>query len=293
MRALLLFILCHCIATHAFADEKCVPEGVLLTALTDGVWHLYVSDSECKWSSVKTDSEPRTPTFSAAAQRLAYIAADGSIREIDLNNEQETLLVKADKQDSFTQLAYDALGQSLYMVKLKEGSSADSDISRWQRSSGKVESVLIQRSAQFEPFVSQDVLFYGNVSCTIACGSVIQEIWQFHLVGRTANQLTLLNATSRQPYFDKAHSRLFFSSNKNHYFHIWAHSLKSGESEQLTQGNVTDYHPVVVGDELLFIRKSSEGTKLMFMPLESDPKPEEISLNFAHEDIKDLRYGGI
>lgn len=293
MRAIFFAIFCYFVATEVFADENCAPEGLLLTALTDGAWHLYISDSKCNWDTIKTDSEPRTPAFSSVLQRLAYVSADGSVREVDLKTRQDTVLFKADKQDSYTQLAYDLSGQSLYMVKLKEGSSADSDISRWQRASGRVEPILNQRSAQFEPFVSQDILYYGNVSCTIACGSVIQEIWQFHLIGQTARQLTLLNATSRQPFVDKTNNRIFFSSNKNHYFHIWSHSVKSGESVPLTEGNVTDYSPVVAGDELLFIRKSSDGTRLMHMRLKDGAEVKAISLKFAHEDIKDLRYGGV
>lgn len=149
--------------------EQCLPNGMLITALSGDNWQLYLSDGKCNWTQVKTESEPRTPTLSISTNSVAYVDTSGHVREINLDSQEDNIIIEKTGLDAYTQLSYDSSG-NLYAVLLKEGNSVDSDIILWNRNSRKTTTVLSQRSAQFEPFPSKDgKVYYGNVSCTVQC----------------------------------------------------------------------------------------------------------------------------
>lgn len=293
MRKQLILLSALLMVAKASMGAECLPENLLVTGLINNQWQLYQSAADCKWERIPTKSEPRTPTLSSHKNRLAYIAANGDVREIDLRKNSDSLLFKSNKKDSYTQLAYDKSGQDLLAVKLKSGSSADSDIVIWQRSSRRIKPEIVQRSAQFEPhFASNMSVLYGSVSCVSTCGKIIQEIWLRDKISGEADQLTLLNAVSRQPFYDAGSEVVVFSSNKKYHFHIWSYSFDNRETQQLTQGSVTDFNPVIVAEQLFFIRKSANGTHLMRMNLSEQSKPQQVALSFSPADLKELRYGG-
>lgn len=262
------------------------PEGMSFVALEQGVWGLYVVPPEERAPRrIATDSEPRTPAYSAASGRIAYVAADGSVREISLADGNSRTILQADRQRAFTQPAYDG-ANSMYVVELKEGASVDTDIFRL-KSSGLLDPVVTQRSAQFEPYLFGSELYYANVLCTVGCGKIIQEIWRKDLVSGEAEQLTLTNAIARQPVLSPDGKWLYYSSNFSGNFHIWRQSLEGGRAERLTSGRVTDLSPALdaVGN-LFFIRHSPAGTRLMRLSAGENllemPMPPDV------QDIRDL-----
>ncbi|MCV2886366.1 hypothetical protein OE749_16850 [Aestuariibacter sp. AA17] len=297
LRTVLISIVLIPIASVA---DQCPPENLLVSALVEGEWSLYLSDDKCQWQSFPTKSEPRVPALTLSAEKIAYVAASGDIREIDVVKGTDSRLVAANQYDTYTHLAYDPQGENLYYVLLKQGSSADSDIYRWHRPRSNVEPVITQRSAQFEPFLTPDaLLFYGNVTCTVECGGVLQEVWEHDLTTGKARQLTLLNAVSRQPFVDQDSSTLVFSSNKDFYFHIWKQALgdTANAPVQLTSGNVVDVSPVLADDVVYFIRKQQGQSQLMRMPLKDDQHGEKAKLEVIRmvdgaSDLKELRFGG-
>jgi hypothetical protein len=126
----------------------------------------FVSSGVPTLKTVDTILEPRTPTYHLSTGKIAYISADGSLREMMLDNAADRVLLSPDKQQSFTQPAYDAEGKRLFIVVLKEGASVDTDIAMVDGT--QLKPLVIHRSAQFEPyFHPPHTLYYSHVVCTI------------------------------------------------------------------------------------------------------------------------------
>ncbi len=240
------------------------PQGLSFVGFSADRWQLYVvQPNTLEPKIVETVLEPRTPTYAVQTGKIAYLGADGTLRERLLESGKERILLKPDIQHTFTQLAYDTAGKRLFVVALKEGASVDTDILVIDKE--KQNAVVTQRSAQFEPyFHAPRTLYYSNVLCTIGCGKIIQEIWRKDLVSDEAEQITLLNAIARQPVISRSGRWLYFSSNKAGNFHIWRMSLETERYERLTEGRVTDINPALDRQgNLYFIRHTPTGSALM------------------------------
>jgi len=270
-----------------YANAAQWPEGSSFVGLKDGEWQLYVvAKGRDEPEYIETSSEPRTPSFHPHTGKIAYIAADGKLRELSIDGNQDRVLLRPTKKQAYTQPAYDSPGKYLYVVALKEGASVDTNILRLDPSRKKVKPVVVQRSAQFEPLATaSNHLFYSNVLCTIGCGKIIQEIWRMDLVSGDAKQLTMINSIARQPTLSPTGDWLYFSSNKSGYFHIWRLHLAEQNYEEITQGNVTDINPALDKEgNLYFIRRSPQGTKLLQLNTEG-----LLTIMKLPEGISDLR----
>lgn len=256
------------------------PEGLSFIGLTSEGWRLYaVGPGESEPRVIATSSEPHDAAYHLSGGRIAFIAADGALRELDLHTgEEHTLRPRSDRL-AWTQPAYDSAGR-LFAVALKEGSSADTDIV--QLTGTTVKQVVQQRSAQFEPNVQGRVLHYSNVLCTVGCGRIIQEIWRMDLLTGQARQVTLMNAISREPTASPDGGWLYFVSDRNGHYHIWRLAIPDGEPEPVTRGNYTDLSPALDGaGRLWFIRRTPQGVRLMVREAEgtmlTKPLPAGIS----------------
>jgi hypothetical protein len=268
------------------------PEGLSFVGLTAGEWRLYVvPEADSAPQAVLTATEPRTPVYEPRSGRIAYISADGSLHEQTVGGGESRALLEVSDKQAFTQPAYGPAGDRLYVVALKEGASVDTDILMLDEARASAESVVIQRSAQFEPWAAPgNVLYYANVLCTVGCGKIIQEIWRIDLVSEDANQLTLLNGIARQPTLSPDGEWLYFSSNKAGRFHIWRLRLRDQHYEQLTSGNVTDVSPALdAAGNLYFVRRSPAQIDLMRLTPEGEP--EALALPSGITDIRDLEMG--
>jgi Tol biopolymer transport system component len=206
----------------------------------------------------------------------------------DLASGRERVLALPDKDRGYTQPAYGEDGDPLFVVVLKEGASADTDILSLGVDRGNREPVVARRSAQSDPAPGTDGwLYYSNVHCTTDCGHIIQEIWRKDLVSGEAEQLTLLNALSRQPVLSGDGKTLYFSSNRGGNFHIWSLDRAAGRYRQLSDGLVTDTDPAIDADgTLYFIRRSPSGTRLMSR--DGTGRIVEVTLPEGITDLRDL-----
>lgn len=244
-----------------------LPKGTSFIGFQDGMWNVYlVMDENSSPQMVTTVSEPRAATFSFKKNAVAYVAADGKIREVSLNNNDDRVLLEPDRKRAFAQPSYNADGSKLLLVDMKDGTSADTEIALFDRAStGGAKQVTTQPASQFEPhFCSEQSMVYSSVSCVLGCGKIIQEIWRKNITAETAEQITLMNAIARQPVPSPDGRWVYFSSNKAGNYHIWRVPFSGGNPEQVTKGNVTDVNPAVGHDNrVCFIRVLSTGSNMV------------------------------
>lgn len=265
------------------------PAGLSFVGLKGGQWQLYlVAPDGGAPRPVPTALEPRTPTYHPRTGRVAYIGADGHLREIALDSRTERVLLEADARHAYTQPAYDPEGQRLFVVALKEGASVETDIVVLDETRQRRQPVVTQPLAQFEPhFQAPDTLYYSSVHCSLGCGKIIQEIWRLNVASGEAEQVTLVNAIARQPVVSGDRRWLYFASNRAGHYHVWRLALATGQYERLTDGRVTDSSPALDRDgHLYFLRHSPAGARLMRR--EADGAPRELALPEAFEDLRNL-----
>jgi Tol biopolymer transport system component len=284
---LLVVVASQAIASGASAQ---LPPGLMFVGLKEGQWRLHVVDARGRVSVVATDTEPRTPAYSVSQRRIAYVASDGTLREIELDKSREQPLLRASPEGTFTQPAYVPGSTELFIVMLHQGNSVDTDIARIDRAAGTALPLVRKRSAQFEPAPASDGrrLYYSHVACTMECGKILQELWVHDRTTGIAEQLTLLNAIARQPAVAED-GALYFASNRLGHYHIWRLAPGAAAPEPLTEGAVVDTYPAPAKGGVYFVRRTQSGVKLMHRrptgELEVLPLPAGI------EDIRDLRFG--
>lgn len=281
----LLFIIGLSYAFNGLAQSY--PAGLSFVGLSNDQWAIYAAQSG-ELDKFPSASEPRTPSFHLKTQRYAYIGADASLHEANLQNSADSIVKPSLPGHAYTQPAYDDEGKRLFVVSLKEGASIDTDI--LIRENGRWNIAVNQRSAQFEPyFHGPSTLYYANVHCTEDCGRIIQEIWRKDLIGGIAEQVTLTNSIARQPVLSKDGNDLYFSSNKAGYYHIWRLSLATNTYHQLTSGAVTDESPALDSDDKLYFIRHADYRPVAIMQWQEGSEPVEIPLPDGISDVRDLK----
>ena len=258
-------------------------EVIMILGFDGKAWHPYTLNLPPKrgnakqgvikrrhWKKLKSIVDPIALTRQSGTGDIFVKDNAGQLKHF-VHAEQH-LLPLPDKEDlngsqNYTQLrAYDS---GLVMVQLLAGKSRDTQLLNYdthnKNKSAKPYSPLIkQAAAQFHPLMHQELLFYGHVSCRLACDPVIQEIWQQNLITGKAEQLTLLNATSYLHSVDRHNRFGFISSNQHGYYHIARLDRDSKALIWLTHGQVTDSFPSVASNgDLFFIRRTPQGSRLM------------------------------
>jgi len=215
-------------------------------------WTLYLQPEGSEWQAIETDDEPRTPDYNALQKTTAYADSQGNIRMI--KDGVDSIVFAAGDTYTLTQPVFTEQGDAVYMVALKNGNSLDTDIVRGELSSGEIQSVVGQRSAQFEPFVVDDEIYYSSVSCVPpSCHRIIEDIWKINPVSRVAEQLTRFNAISREPVVHD--SNIYFISDLSGQFRL--HTLVDGKSVPLTSAKGIDSSPgVAENGDVVFIQKN-------------------------------------
>lgn len=266
------------------------PVGTVIVGLNQGEWHAYVMlAGGSQLTRVTTGSEPRHPHYCVQKQRVVYGAADGAVREVDLESGSERVVLERTAQSAYMQPTYAPDCESLYVVVLAEGTSQDTDIVKVNRDGSGRQVIVAQRSAQFDPHPGRDGrLYYGSVACVIHCGKIIKEIWAIDPISGVAEQQTLLNSVSQQPVLGP-NGTLFFTSNRDGYYHLWLMSLDDpAQPTRLTSGSHTDVSPAVGDDgDVYFIRRSATGTALM--RLSRRGPATTVPIGFEFDDIRDLK----
>lgn len=281
---LFISILClFCVASGASG----APQRLVLSALVDDQWLIYHSTNLTDWQTLEIEGEPRTPAVDWEGGKVAFVSVDGSLEQVALSTGEREKLTDGSAL-SVTHPSYDDTG-NLLVVRLIDGASVNTEIGVVTKK-GNYRPIHQQRSAHFEPAFTlspEASIYFSHVSCTVACGHVIQEIWRRDLVSGRAEQITLLNSTSRQPSVG-SDGRVVFSSNKRGTYDIWQVSPE-GESQPLTSGPDFDSQPVLLRNgDLIFVRHSQNGASLM-KRVSGQGEASPISLPFGFEDLKDLK----
>lgn len=267
-----------------------LPKGASFIGLQNDIWNVFVVPGEnASPHRVKTVSEPRSATFNVKRSVVAYIAANGALREVNISTGEDRTLLEPNGLQAFTQPAYNQDGTKLLLVLMKNGTSNDTEIGLLDlENTKKITYLTSQPGSQFEPrFSSDQMIVYSSVSCVLGCGKTIQEIWQKNIVTETAEQMTLLNALSRQPVSTPDKSWLYFSSNNSGRYHIWKIPYSGGAPQQVTEGLSIDLSPIAgEGDQVCFIRKTSVQSNLICLLPDGVETIMELPDNI--ENIRDL-----
>ncbi|ODS23280.1 hypothetical protein AB835_09675 [Candidatus Endobugula sertula] len=276
------------------ADCRHWPKGMVFVGLTDEGWKTYaVSKAGSPPKKVPLNAEARTPVMSSDGQSLFYVNERGQVNGFSFTDQQITTYLSPSKEAGYAHPEIDEKNNDLFIVQLKQGKSVDTDILSINLATQTTKPIIIQRSAQFEPQLRTPWLYYSHVHCVVGCGKIIQEIWRYHTVSGIAEQLTLLNAISRQPMVDEHNQWLYFSSNAEGYYHLYRQSLdtntvgnKTALLEKLTDGNVTDGSPALDQGRLYFIRQQISGVNIMCRNAEG--QLNEMLISEGIHDIRDL-----
>lgn len=257
--------------------------------LTDEGWKIVLyNKEEDSFTTIETAQEPHTFDYDFQSNRLVYIGADKVMRMV-VNNNEEMLLRPG--RDGYTQPRFIPQKDTIVLVKLVGGSSAETEIISFDPSTKEKKSLIAQRAAVLEPDpINDKELYYSLVSCVDDCGRILQEIWHKNTRAQQSRQLTLLNATSHQPNGDTARQWVYFSSDKKGNYHIWRLSLATGDYEKLTEGKVTDSHPQITESGLLYFLRSTNGNYSL-LKRESNGNLTEVPLPDKYKKIRELRIG--
>lgn len=297
--ALLPSLICMLVAAGALAAPRFAradvviahaPAGLVFVGLRNDRWLLFAGTGDANPRSIATVTDPRTPAYSKGQQRIAYVSSEGAVREIDLRTGEDAVLLESTRSHGYTQLAYRPGTAELYLVVLHQGSSVDTDLAVLDRDKRQARIVSRQRSAQFEPAFTSDgaQLIYSNVSCASECPNIVQEIWSMDLVSGVVQQLTLLNAVSRQPTIDAAGAVVFASNEQGHY-QLWR-LAPGAQPVRLTDAAAIDESPVSSDrGEVYFIRRTADGGQLMRM--DANGSLTAVALGRDIRDVRDLRWG--
>ena len=229
--------------------------GYLVVALVEPEmsWTLFIQKNGEQWEAIVTEHEPRTPAYSAATQQLVYADSDGSIRL--RKNGVEQVIFQSTEKHKFTQPVFNMAGSHIYMVQLIDGSSIDTDIVIGDLNTGKIKKTVTQRSVQFEPFVTNEYLYYSSVSCVPPeCHRIIEDIWRINPVAVQVEQLTRLNAIGREPIVS-TNGELYFISDVNGRFRL--HQLVDGLPTPIAPDIGSDSSPgITESGNIVFINRT-------------------------------------
>jgi len=284
---LFIFLLLLCFSTTSAIENEENSSQVLLLLGHDGsAWYPYTATVSPKkelqhkhWQKIDSIINPASVTRQPFTGILFVKDNSSKLKRFSKSGQLLSTLtesMEAGKSKSYTQLrAYD---DGLVMVELLQGKSRETRLVRYTENArgsnekGQInpDPLLQQAAGQFNPLIAKDIqskgeaLFYGHVSCRLACKPVIQEIWRLNLTTRLAKQMTMLNATSYLHSVDESGRYGFLSSNYHGNYHLARLDLKNNELIWLTDGQITDSYPAVVENgDLYFIRRTPDGTSLM------------------------------
>lgn len=255
---------------------------VSFLGLVDGKWQIILLENE-KVKLIQTEFEPHSFDYDFKSKKVIYIASDESLRIIKKG--KESVVLRKDN-DSYIQPIFSKDAKKVYLVKLFDGSSKNSDIIEVTIDSNRTKTVVEQRSTQLEPYtIDGKNLYYTNVICTIGCRGIISEIWHKNIISGEARQLTLTNATSQQAIIDNEGKQLYYSSNQDGNFHIWNYDISTKQYKQLSKGDVSDSFPTISEGKLYFVREMEADSELMVMD-----KKGIVTKVALPDKIKKIRY---
>ncbi len=246
---------------HAQPSASLPPGMSFVAQDAAGSWGLYRVDERRHAVRVPTQAEPRQACVTPDGGKAVYAAADGTVRLLAVPGAQESVLVRASLQRSYTQPCLSADGRDVVLVEMMDGKSLETDILRFTSGASEPARIARQPGAQHDPFIHQGRwLVYASVGCSDGCEELLVEIWLRDLVAGKARQLTLLNALSQGPVTDG--NRVVFSSNATGSHQIWQVNLDGSALRRLTDGLAQAVSPAICGGSVYFVRASPSNATL-------------------------------
>ena len=281
-----LLILLILLFSVGFTHAATLPTNVTFVGLSNSEWQVYQTVQK-KMTPINELQNSRNITFSSSLNQFVFIANDSSIQTYQLQTKKITPAIE-DQENRYTQPKFSHDGKRLFAVMLKQGQSRSTEIIEFIDGEDTPRKVVVKRTAQFDPYMFDDrYLYYTTAICVDGCGKMIWELWRKDMFTGIQEQLTLLNAVSRQPIL-KEKETIYFSSNKAGYYHIWRMEAKvGGKVEQLTEGDVHDSDPAFDKEgNLHFIRRTAGDVNIMMR--HTDGRLEKVDLPAEIEDVRNL-----
>ena len=251
-------------------------------------WVVSVIEPDGDTKEIRLQQEPHSFDYDFKKNRVIYIGDNGTLYLYDKGHESKVSLPKTTSK--YTQPSFLCSLNAFYAVELLNGNSKSTQIISIDLNNSHVSTVVQQNSSQFEPSqINQQTLLFTNLVCNHGCGKLMQEIWKKDLVLGTSDQLTLLNAFSNNPSVHPNDHWLFFSSNKNESYHIWAKDLHSDKRAfEVTEGSGMDSFVNALGKgAFLYIRQDRGDHALMYGDIERSSY--KIALPRPYEKIRQLK----
>ncbi|GEM_PF-5064414 len=295
----LVFVLVLALANTQLAAREGVswPDGMSVVALTKKGWRMYIVKPKTgRINSVNLGSEPRSPVYSPSLGLVAYVTPYGDIMLHDLKTGKERVLLAKEGDVAYTNLFLSVPRKSLIAVELLQGRSSRTRIIEIKLESGRTDILSRQRSAQFDPKIHGQNLYYSMVHCVENCaGRYVHEIWVKNMISGDAYQLTLLNSLAQQPAVSSNENHLYISSDRNEGTRIWKCALDHQnlplECVAVSSGGVSDTSPAVDRNgALYFIRLLPDGRKVVMASI-AGKSAEYVELPSGFKDIRDLEIG--
>ncbi|GAB4249323.1 hypothetical protein [Deferrisoma sp.] len=184
-----------------------------------------------------TPYDERQPSWSGDRRFVVYATSDGAVRSVDVGTGEVSLLVDANARRPAMMPALAPDGERLVYVRASGTDPEDTDLQVLNLRLSEHRTLLRQPGAQMWPVWSPEGgrIAYASCSCTLECGTVVQDLWTVNRSGKRPHQRTLSNALCRGPDWSPDGSRIVFSSNRDGSFDLFILSLVDGTVEKLTE----------------------------------------------------------
>lgn len=264
-----------------------IPEMAFLSYSGDA-WQVTLIQSDGSSKDIKLKEEPRSFDYNFKTDAILYVGSagklylysNGSQRELDLPYEK----------NSYIQPSFSCGTNEAYAVELIDNNSKSTRIVLIDLKNDTIERVVSQNSSQFEPSeIDARRLLFTSLTCNVGCGKLIQELWKKDRVSGISEQVTLLNSFSNNPSVHFNGESVFFSSNKNDSYHIWAKNLNSDKrSVELTKGDFSDTSPAAITkDSFLYIHQDGANYSIMHGDIKGNSYKIELAMQY--KQIRQLK----
>ncbi|RLA72837.1 MAG: hypothetical protein DRG78_23290 [Epsilonproteobacteria bacterium] len=282
MKIVLIMIIC---IYSLYADK--LPAMAFLGYNGDA-WVVCLTKSDGSVKEIVLEQEAHAFDYNFKRDEILYIGENGKLRLYSKGSERELNLPY--KKSAYTQPSFSCKKDFAYAVELIDKNSKSTQIVSIDLRNDSLESVVKQTSSQFEASeIDAQRLLFTNLICNRGCAKLIQEIWKKNRVTGESEQLTLLNSFSSNPSVQYNDNWIFFSSNKNGTYHIWAKNLDSSEASlQITEGDYTDSFPASLGrGSFLYLRQNKNRNFIMYGDI--NRKFYKIKLLKEYNKIRQLK----
>jgi len=251
-------------------------------------WVVCLSDSKGDVKEIQLEQEPHVFDYNFKTDEILYIGEDTKLRLYSKGKERELNLSYTNS--AYTQPSFSCRDDYAYVVELIDKNSKSTQIIEINLKDDSVNNVIKQNSSQFEiADVDEKRVIYTSLICNKGCGKLIQEIWIKNRITGISEQLTLLNSFSSNPTIHYNDSWVYFSSNKNENYHIWAKNINSNKNSiEITKEDATDSFPSSLGDNnFVYIRHIKNRSFIMQGDISG--KTNQIKLLKEYNKIRQLK----